>query len=73
MIKVKLFATLRNNLGKELDFEYREGLKIQDVIDEIGVDAEKVSIMLINGVHQKANTLLKDNDKLFLFPPVGGG
>jgi len=73
MIKVKLFATLRNNLGKELDFEYREGLKIQDVIDEIGVDSTKVSIMLINGVHQTADTLLKDNDKLYLFPPVGGG
>ena len=73
MIKVKLFATLRNNLGKELDFEYREGLKIQDVIDEIGVDSAKVSITLINGVHQTRDTLLKDNDKLYLFPPVGGG
>jgi len=73
MIKVKLFATLRNNLGKELDFEYREGLKIQDVIAELDIDRAKVSIMLINGVHQTADTLLKDNDKLYLFPPVGGG
>ena len=73
MVKVKLFATLRNNLGKELDFEYREGLKIQDVMDELGINSAKVSIMLINGVHQKADTPLKDNDKLYLFPPVGGG
>ena len=73
MIKVKLFATLRNNLGKELDFEYREGLKIQDVIDELDIDSAKVAIMLINGVHQTADTPLKDHDKLFLFPPVGGG
>ena len=73
MIKVKLFATLRNNLGKELDFEYREGLKIQDVIDELDIDSTKVSIMLINGVHQKVETPLKDHDKLYLFPPVGGG
>jgi len=73
MIKVKLFATLRKNLGKELDFEYREDLKIQDVIDELGIDREKVSIMLIKGVHQKADALLNDNDELHLFPPVGGG
>jgi len=73
MIKVKLFATLRKNLGKELDFEYRDGLTIQDVIDELGVDNDKVSIMLINGVHHKADALLKDNVELHLFPPVGGG
>jgi len=73
MIKVKLFATLRKDLGKELDFEYRDGLTIQNVIDEIGVNKEKVSLMLINGVHQKADALLKDNDNLNLFPPVGGG
>jgi molybdopterin converting factor small subunit len=73
VIEVKLFATLRNNLGKELDFEYRDNLKIKDVIDELGIDSEKVSIMLINGVHQTMETQLKDNDKLYLFPPVGGG
>lgn len=73
MIKVKLFATLRNNLGKELDFEYREGLKIEDVLIELGVDQKKVSIMLINGVHQTVDAILEDHDKLFLFPPVGGG
>ena len=73
MIKVKLFATLRKNLGKELDFEYRDGLKIQDVIDELDIDCKKVSIMLVNGVHQTADTPLEDNDQLFLFPPVGGG
>ena len=73
MIKVKLFATLRNHLGKELDFAYRDGLTIQDVIDEIGLNPKKVSIMLINGVHQTPETLLKDHDKLYLFPPVGGG
>jgi len=73
MVKVKLFATLRNELGKEVDFEYREGLKIQDVIEALNINREKVSIMLINGVHQKADAPLKDDDKLFLFPPVGGG
>ena len=73
MIKVKLFAKLRNNLGKELDFEYRDGLKIEDVISELGIKQEKVSIMLINGVHQTKEATLKDNDLLSLFPPVGGG
>jgi len=73
MIKVKLFATLRNDLGKEVDFEYREGLKIEDVINELGLKREKVAITLINGVHQKVDAPLKENDKLFLFPPVGGG
>jgi len=73
MIKVKLFATLRKSLGKELDVDYREGLKIEDVLDELKIDKKKVSIFLINGVHQPVDAPLKDNDTLFLFPPVGGG
>lgn len=73
MIKVKLFATLRNTLGKEVEVEYRDGLTIADVLLELGVETKKVSIMLINGVHHAVDAPLKDNDKLFLFPPVGGG
>jgi len=73
MIHVKLFATLRKDLGKELEFPFRNGLLISDVVFELKIAPEKIAIMLINGVHQTMDTPLKDGDKLFLFPPVGGG
>ena len=73
MIEVKLFAYLRDNRGKSVMIEYHEGLTIEDVILDLGIDVNRVSITLINGRHKTLDTVLKDNDKLFLFPPVGGG
>lgn len=73
MIKVLLFAYLRDGIGKEVEIEYYEGMKVIDIVEKLGLDLDKISIILINGVHKKLETELADGDKLYLFPPVGGG
>lgn len=73
MIEVKLFAYFRDNRGKSVFIDYVEDLKIIDVVKQLEIDPDDVSIILINGKHQPIDTVLEDNQKLFLFPPVGGG
>jgi len=73
MIHVKLFAYLRDGIGKHVDLEYVEGMKIIDVVHQLKLDPDRVSLIIINGVHETLDYVIHPDDNIKLFPPVGGG
>ncbi len=77
-IEVNLYATLKkymkNETGGKLSvIALEDGTCVKDVIQKLKVPADSVKLIFINGVHAKVDTILKDGDRLGLFPPVGGG
>lgn len=73
MIEVRVFATLRQGREK-ITILSPEGIACAgDILSLMGIPAEEVSILLVNGFHQKPETPVKDGDIVALFPPVGGG
>ena len=73
MIEVRVFATLRQGREK-VTLLPAEGITCAaDILSRMNIPAEEVSILLVNGFHQKPETPVKDGDILALFPPVGGG
>jgi len=77
-IEVNLYATLKkylknDNGGKSSTIDVKDGLCVKDVIQRLKIPADLVKLIFINGVHGKVDTILKDGDRLGLFPPVGGG
>ncbi len=77
-IEVKLFATLRDYLPKgsgrfsctlKIDGDGR----VKDVLDMLKIPEEIPKIILVNGIHGKADQLLKEGDVVSIFPPVAGG
>ncbi len=72
-IMVKAFATLSSYQpeGGELDVE--SGATVADVLRQLKLDPEEVTIIFVNGVHAGLDKPLQEGDKLGLFPPVGGG
>ena len=77
-IEVNLYATLKkymkNETGGKLSvIALEDGTCVKDVIQKLKVPADSVKLIFINGVHAKRDTILKDGDRLGLFPPVGGG
>lgn len=72
-IKIKLFATLRDNRGKILKKEYKEGTQIREIIRDLNIDEKDVAILLKNGVSAKIDAVPVDGDYLSIFPPIGGG
>ncbi len=72
-IKVRLFATLRENRGKELMIKISDGNTVKEIISELGIAKEEVAILLINGRDGLLDTPLKEGDVVSIFPPVGGG
>jgi len=72
-IKVRLFATLRENRGKELMINLSQGFTPMDIIDKLNIAKEEVAILLVNGRDGQFDVELVEGDTVSIFPPVGGG
>ena len=73
MIEVRVFATLRQGRKKITLLDPNGIACAGDILDKMAIPREEVSILLVNGFHQKPETPVKDGDIVALFPPVGGG
>lgn len=72
-VTVRLFATLRENRGKELFLQFEGKVTPKEIIEKLNIPEEDVAILLINGRDGSLDTYLEDNDVISIFPPVGGG
>lgn len=72
-VTVKVFATLRENHENKKLMELDEGSTPRKVLESMGIPAEDVAIIMVNGRSVKLDRPLKEADVLALFPPVGGG
>ncbi|MCF8018926.1 Molybdopterin synthase sulfur carrier subunit [Petrocella atlantisensis] len=71
--KVRLFATLRKDRGREMMVELGEEWTARAVIDQLKIDEKDVAILMINGRDGLLDTKLVEGDIISIFPPVGGG
>jgi len=77
-VHVKLFATLRQyrpglGLGQAFPVELPAGATVGDLVQQLGLPAEEVKIVFVNGLFRNLDHVLADGDELGIFPPVGGG
>ena len=73
-IKVKLFASLRKQVGKkELEINVSEKDKVRNVVKSLNLSEKDNFITMINGVHCKLDHNLNDGDVLSIFPMIAGG
>ena len=77
-IDVFLYATLSKYLpegstNRSTTLNLPEGSIVQDIIEALGVPEKTVKLIFINGCHARMETPLSENDRIGLFPPVGGG
>lgn len=81
MIKVKLFAMLREQAGsREIDLDLPAGATAHDALVELGRSAgiaelvERMPLALaINREYVKDDAVMSDGDELAVIPPVSGG
>ncbi len=78
-VQVKLYASLGKYMpqaelvkGKDC-VEVGEGTTIKALLENLGVPIETVKLIFLNGIHAKETEVLKDGDRLGVFPPVAGG
>ena len=72
-IELKCYATLARFAPLSEGVDVPESATVADVITSLGMPQDEIKLIFINGVHVSADTILKQGDRLGLFPPVGGG
>ena len=77
-VQLFLAATLRRhvrgydaNTGHNV--EVATGFTVLDLAQQVGLPAEEVKLIMVNGVAAKWDTVLQGDERVALFPPVGGG
>lgn len=50
-----------------------EGATPKDILQRLNISEEEVAIIMINGIGSKLDMVLIENDRVGIFPPVGGG
>ncbi|MFO7750671.1 MAG: MoaD/ThiS family protein [Desulfobacteraceae bacterium] len=73
-IDLKLFVTLAKYLPEESEpFRVAPGTTVEMVMENLNIPKNLVKLIFINGKREKPGYVLQQNDRLGLFPPVGGG
>lgn len=73
-VDLNLFATLRSFLpDAPKTMTVSQGTCVMDLVTKYGIPEEDVKLIFINGKRELLSYVLKDNDRVGIFPPVGGG
>jgi len=73
-IDLKLFATLQEFAPQASGTHMVEpGTCVRDLVRQLGIPEKKAKLIFINSFKVTLDSVLKDGDRLGIFPPVGGG
>ena len=73
-IQIKLFASLnRFTTDSHGKYPVTPGMIVRELLAQLGIPAEEVNLIFINGKQGNLASALKAGDRLGIFPPIGGG
>jgi hypothetical protein len=77
-LQIFLNASLRlyvpgYNPHKGMTLEMALGTPVSSLISRLGLPFEEVTLIMINGRRQQPDFLLQGDERVGLFPPIGGG
>ena len=72
-IEVKCFATLAEVTPEGGRTTLASGLLARDVVNKLGVPPNEVKIIFINGEQADWDKAINNNDRIGIFPAIGGG
>ena len=72
-VEIRLFAGLRDGRFKRRSSTLAEGTRLRDVVRELSIAEQEVSLPLVNGEYSPLDRELRGGDVVSLFPAVGGG
>lgn len=77
-LEVRLYATLREYaplgaVAGVFSHVLPDGGTVAGLTAALGIGENKVHMRMVNGVGVDGDHVLKDGDRVGLFPPIGGG
>ena len=73
-IKIQCFATLAAYGPEKRHLDIREGMRIQELLEYLGIPTKEVRLVFVNGKNKADwSYRVQPDDRVGIFPPVGGG
>jgi sulfur carrier protein ThiS len=77
-LQLILAATLRKYVNgydplSGHSMEIQPGINVKELTEKLEIPEEEVKLIMVNGIAAKWGTLLQGDERVALFPPVGGG
>ncbi len=77
-LSILLAATLRKyvpgyDAGIGYEMEIDPETSVRDLAKRLLIPEEEVKLIMVNGIHADWETMLRGDERVALFPPVGGG
>lgn len=78
-IELNLFASLARYMPDKTGshgnrvLKVGEGTTIVEMLTQLEVPLDKVRVIFLNGLHATGEEVLKEGDRVGVFPPVAGG
>ncbi len=77
-VDVRLYATLRKyapgmGLGQAIELKLNEGTTLGRLFSELGVPRGEVKRCIVNGIAREDDYILRNGDRVAIFPPIAGG
>lgn len=77
-VELRLFGSLRRFLNdRQIDVnglvQVNDGSTIDDIIKYLNIDRDETKIILVNGRPCELDSVLRDADRVAIFPAVVGG
>ena len=76
-IELRLYASLSVYMpGTDkgsLIVDIGQGIRIRDLLEQFKVPTDSAKIIFLNGLHAKGDEILREGDRVGVFPPIAGG
>lgn len=73
-VTVKHFAALKSDVEQgQTTVQLDPDATVGDLLSKIGVEESDVGILMVSGKQATFDQELKDNDRVTIIPPIGGG
>ena len=77
-VRINLFATLARYLPAQVKKDdctlaVTEGPTVDALLRQLKIPGDQVKLIFVDGVHADRKSILKEGNRLGVFPPVGGG
>ncbi len=77
-ISLSLYASLASHLpekctGNSCTMDLADGMPIKELLNHLDIAVDEPKVMFLNGVHAKLDDVIKNGDRVAIFPPIAGG
>jgi molybdopterin converting factor small subunit len=73
-IQIKLYANLKQFTPPSADnYMVEKGMTIRQLLEKLKIPTDRIRLIFINNVKGELDSILKGEERVGIFPPIGGG